>query len=125
MTSEDYYVEVAGPASLAELVAAIDPTTQVRNVRESTPKCRNSKQEEHQPPPPAGELATIALSGDAYAVVQYDAIDADTWPFLVTVGSRRAAPVRGETLQIADKLARRGWRFVATGAVTGEPIASG
>jgi hypothetical protein len=74
------YIEVKGPASLAELVAAVDPST----------------------PPPSGNGTAIDLGGDEWATIQHDAVDAETWPYMITVESRGEdeAPVRTQAMRI-------------------------
>lgn len=87
------YIEVKGPASLAELVAAIDPSAQ-----------------------PGEKSVILPLSGQEYAAVQYDAVDVDTWPYLITVESRSEdeEPVRAQSTRIFDLLKDRGWELQLT-----------
>lgn len=87
------YIEVKGPASLAELVAAIDPSTQ-----------------------PAENSVIVPLGGQEYAAVQYDAVDADTWPYMITVESRSedVEPVRAQSIRIFQLLQHRGWELQLT-----------
>jgi hypothetical protein len=88
------YIEVKGPASLAELVAAIDASA----------------------PTPTGDVATIDLGGDEYVVIQYDAVDADTWPYLATIESRSddEAPVRSQAMRIFNELKGTRWQLRLT-----------
>lgn len=93
MTNSDY-VEVSGPSSLADLVAAIDSSA----------------------PTPTDRLTILELGGDVYASVQYDAVDADTWPYLVAVESRAEdeEPVRAAATRIMYAIKAAGWRFRMT-----------
>ncbi|MBS1695802.1 MAG: hypothetical protein JST91_26695 [Actinobacteria bacterium] len=90
------YIELDGPTTLSALVAAIGPAAAS---------------------PPADATVTIVdLEGDVYATVQYDAVDRDTWPYMVTIesGSDDLAAVRIATLRIADRIQRAGWRYRLT-----------
>lgn len=93
MTNSDY-IEVRGPKSLAELVAAIDPST----------------------PEPEGDLLTLELGGDEYAAVQYDDVDRASWPYMITIESRSEdeAPVRAEAMRILQKVDAAGWAYRMT-----------
>lgn len=88
------YIEVRGPKSLAELVAAIDPCA----------------------PRPKGELVTLELGGDEYAAVQYDEVDKASWPYMITVESRSEdeAPVRAQAMRILEKISTAGWSYRMT-----------
>jgi hypothetical protein len=88
------YIEVNGPASLAELVAAIDASA----------------------PTPTEDVATIDLGGEEYVVVQYDAVDDNTWPYMATIESRDEdeAPVRTQAMRIFNDLKRTRWQLRLT-----------
>jgi hypothetical protein len=88
------YIEINGPASLAQLIAAIDPSA----------------------PTPTEDVVTIDLGGDEYVVVQYDAVDAETWPYMATIESRGddEAPVRAQAMRIFNDLKRTRWRLRLT-----------
>lgn len=88
------YIEVKGPRSLAELVSAVDASAA----------------------PPAGNSAVVPLGGQEYAAVQYDAVDGDTWPFMIAVESRGEdeAPVRAQSTRLFDVLKARGWSLKLT-----------
>jgi hypothetical protein len=88
MTNSDY-IEVKGPKSLAELVAVIDPTA----------------------PRPDEDIATLELGGDEYAAVQYDEVDKNSWPYMITIESRseNEAPVRAQAIRILAKVNAAGW----------------
>jgi hypothetical protein len=60
----------------------------------------------------------LPLGGQEYAAVQYDAVDADTWPYMITVESRGEgiAPVRAASTRIFDLLKDRGWKLQLTSA---------
>lgn len=93
MVNNDY-IEVNGPTSLAELLAAIDPSA----------------------PAPVGEAVDVELGGDVYASVQYDAVDADTWPYMVSIESRAddLLPVRTAAMRILAAVQGAGWQFRMT-----------
>lgn len=87
------YIEVKGPASLAELVAAIDPSAR-----------------------PGEKSVILSLGDQEYAAVQYDAVDAETWPYMITIESRSEdeEPVRAQSTRIFDLLKTRGWELQLT-----------
>ncbi len=93
MANSDY-IEVKGPKSLAELVAVIDP---------SAPRSDD-------------DVVTVELSGDEYAAVQYDEVDAGTWPYMITIESRSddEAPVRAQAMRILERVAAAGWIYRMT-----------
>jgi len=88
------YIEISGPVSLAELVAAIDPAAAA----------------------PTGNAITLDRGRDVYATAQYDAVDADTWPYLVSIESRTddALPVRDEAARVIASAQAAGWKFRMT-----------
>lgn len=88
------YIEVKGPVSLAELVAAVDPSA----------------------PPASGNGAAVDLGGDEWATIQYDEVDADTWPYMIAVESRGEdeAPVRTHAMRIFNDLKRTHWQLRLT-----------
>ena len=91
------YIEVTGPTSLAELVAALGQP----NVAETRPD---------------GELSAIELGGEVYCLAQYDEVDTDTWPYMVQIRSRNddPGPVRAASLALLDSICQTGWRFRLT-----------
>jgi len=91
------WIEVKGPASLADLVAAIDPSA---------------------PSPEGQQFVTLDVGGDEWVKVQYDPVDADTWPYMITVQSRSEdiGPVRAQATRIFDRLKARGWELQLTSA---------
>lgn len=93
MTNSDY-IEVRGPRSLAELVAVIDPSAAQ----------------------PAEDLVILELGGDEFAAVQYDPVDKDIWPYMVTVESRSddQAPVRAQAMSILQRVNAAGWAYRMT-----------
>jgi hypothetical protein len=93
MTNSDY-IEVRGPKSLAELVAAINP----------------SARQTHD------DVVTLELGGDEYAAVQYDDVDKASWPYMITIESRSEdeAPVRAQAMQILEKIDAAGWGYRMT-----------
>ncbi|MBS1692571.1 MAG: hypothetical protein JST91_10140 [Actinobacteria bacterium] len=90
------YIEIAGPAALRDVVAAVGGSA----------------------PAPAADstVEIVDLSGDVYATVQYEEVDLDGWPYMITVesGSDDLAPVRNETLRIVENIKQAGWRFRLT-----------
>ncbi|TQK29387.1 hypothetical protein [Arthrobacter sp. SLBN-53] len=91
------YIEVNGPNSLAELLTTLDPSgaSQIR---------------------PGGDLAILEFNDDVYALIQYDAVDADTWPYMITVQARNGdpTPVRLAAQRLTELVRTAGWTFRMT-----------
>lgn len=88
------YLEVFGPQSLVALVKVVDPSA----------------------PAPAGDFVTITLGGNEYASLQYDAVDSDSWPYMITVesSSEDEAPVREQSTRLFQLLENQGWKVQLT-----------
>ena len=88
------YLEVRGPQSLTELLTVVDPSASS----------------------PASDVVTISLGADEFATLQYDAVDAETWPYMITVDSRTEdeAPVRDQSTRLFKLLGQRGWKVRLT-----------
>lgn len=91
------WIEVRGPETLAALVSTIEPGT-------STPVIVDTF------------VALVPVDG-VRVLAQFDVVDAETWPYMVTVepvpgGSE--ADARRQTLMIIDRLRPAGWDFRAT-----------
>lgn len=83
------YVEVSGPDSLTGLVLVISG----------------------QLVEPVDELVTLPAPRGCHVVAQYDEVDADTWPYLISVESH--GDVSPQVRAIADRLRSTGWAFRA------------
>ncbi|QFG08860.1 scaffolding protein [Mycobacterium phage MalagasyRose] len=83
------FVEVSGPDSLAALVTALagDPAAV------------------------AGDVASLPAPDGVTVVAQFDEVDADTWPYLISVDADSGA--EAEVRAIAERLRPTGWAFRA------------
>ncbi|MCT7361221.1 hypothetical protein [Mycolicibacterium llatzerense] len=88
------FIEIKGPASLAELVAVVDPAA----------------------PATADDYIVLRVSPTVSVTLQYDSVDTDTWPYMITVESSSddVTPVRDQTMRLLAKLRQRNWTLQAT-----------
>lgn len=94
---DDDYVWLKGPSSLAEVVAIVDPNAPV--------------------PADGADWASVDITPDVFATVQYDAVDEDTWPYMIGVESRAdglSAAVRAASRRIIASAEAAGWQFRLT-----------
>lgn len=89
------WIEVRGPRSLAELVAAIDPTTPIASPLNSV---------------------VLTFTENEWVTVQYDYVDADTWPYMITIESTSddVETVRPQSLRLFGLLKKQGWAMQLT-----------
>jgi hypothetical protein len=89
------WIELRGPESLAALLSVIAPDVDLST---------------------GADVASFSPREGIAVSVQYDEVDADTWPYMVTIETTEDGlddEQRRQTLAMCDRLRPMGWQFRA------------